>query len=81
MSHNKGEDYINKSDIFDKLSEKINNNWNIDIPFNDFVKKLYKVIDRTIKSYKIDGNLKIDDWDMWEQDLYNNALAELGIGD
>ena len=28
-----------------------------------------------------DGNLYIEDWNMWEQDLYNNAVETLGLCD
>ena len=72
---------IDRDEVFDELSERITNNWDITIEWEAYEQKIYEAIDKTITSYTKDGNLYIEDWDMWDQDLYNNAVEVLGLYD
>ena len=72
---------IDRDEVFDELSERITNNWDITIEWEAYEQKIYEAIDKTITSYTKDGNLYIEDWDMWDQDLYNNAVEALGLYD
>ena len=38
---------------------------------------LSKAIDKTIEEYTVNGNVLVEDWDMFDQDLYYNAQIEL----
>lgn len=38
---------------------------------------LSKAIDKTIEEYRVNGKVKVEDWDMFDQDLYYNAQIEL----
>ena len=74
--------FIDRDDVFDELSEKITSNWNVDnIEWKTYERKIYEAIDKTMASYMKNGNSHIENWDMWEQDLYNNALETLGLFD
>ena len=72
---------IDRDEVFDELSERIANYWDITIEWETYEQKIYEAIDKTITSYTKDGNLYIEDWNMWEQDLYNNAVETLGLCD
>ena len=72
---------IDCDEVFDELSERIANYWDITIEWETYEQKIYEAIDKTITSYMKDGNLYIEDWNMWEQDLYNNAVETLGLCD
>lgn len=56
-------------------------------PYNDMDETMYfnaldKAIDKTLEDYTKDGKLLVEDWDMFEQDLYSNsfwALNKRGI--
>jgi DNA-binding ferritin-like protein len=36
-----------------------------------------KAIDKTLQAYTKNGKLLVEDWDMFDQDLYTNASNEL----
>lgn len=78
---NEEETSIDCDEIFDELAERICFNWDLgDYSISDdFNKKIHKAIDKTIKIYSFSGKLIIEDWNMWDQDLYNNAVDELGL--
>lgn len=38
---------------------------------------LSKAIDKTIEEYTVNGKVKVEDWDMFDQDLFFNAKNEL----
>lgn len=38
---------------------------------------LSKAIDKTIEEYTVNGKVLVEDWDMFDQDLYFNAQKEL----
>jgi len=73
---------VDRNDLFDELSQRISDNWNTDsISWDDYKKKIYEAIDKTIVSYTKNDKLIIEDWDMWDQDLYNNAVEIFGFYD
>lgn len=42
-----------------------------------YLKAVDEAIDKTLKAYTKNGELVVEDWDMFEQDLYTNANKEL----
>ena len=42
-----------------------------------YFKAVDEAIDKTLKAYTKNGELVVEDWDMFEQDLYTNANKEL----
>ena len=52
------------------------------LPYEDMSDEIYfsslnDAIDKTICDYRKDGSLFVEDWDMFDQDLYNNAYKIL----
>lgn len=80
LENNEFEATVDRNDLFDELSEKISSHWYTDdLDWDTYQKNIYEAIDKTINSYTRDCKLIIEDWDMWEQDLYNNAVAIFGF--
>ena len=50
---------IDRDEVFDELSERIANYWDITIEWETYEQKIYEAIDKTITSYTKDGNLYI----------------------
>lgn len=48
---------------------------NIDV--NLYFETVNKAIDNTLKKYTKNGKLLVEDWDMFDQDLYMNISDEL----
>jgi hypothetical protein len=51
-------------------------------PCDDLDENLYfdavnKAIDKTLEDYSKNGKLLVEDWDMFDQDLYTNMYNEL----
>ena len=53
------------------------NDMNMDVYFD----ALNKAIDKTLEDYTKDGKLLVEDWDMFDQDLYTNTYKELEYED
>ena len=47
------------------------------IEIEDYLKAANKAIDKTLESYTRNGKVSVEDWDMFDQDLYINANEEL----
>ena len=48
-----------------------------DVDTDAYFKAVDKAIDKTLEAYTKNGELVVEDWDMFEQDLYTNANNEL----
>jgi hypothetical protein len=48
-----------------------------EIDENAYMNAANKAIDKTLEDYKVGGNLLVEDWDMFDQDLYTNVYNEL----
>ena len=43
----------------------------------EFLEAANKAIDKTLHAYTKNGKLLVEDWDMFDQDLYSNVSDEL----
>ena len=50
---------------------------NDDVDVDAYFKAVDEAIDKTLQAYTKNGELLIEDWDMFEQDLYTNASKQL----
>lgn len=50
---------------------------NDDVDVDAYFKAVDEAIDKTLQAYTKNGELLIEDWDIFEQDLYTNANKEL----
>ena len=48
-----------------------------DADMDVFFGTLERALDKTIEEYTVNGKVLVEDWDMFDQDLYNNAQIEL----
>ena len=48
-----------------------------DTDMDNFFGALERALDKTIEDYTINGELQVEDWDMFDQDLTINAQKEL----
>lgn len=48
-----------------------------EIEVEDYFKAVNKAIDKTLESYARNGKVSVEDWDMFDQDLYMNVDKEL----
>jgi hypothetical protein len=48
-----------------------------DVDVDAFFEAANKAIDKTLEQYKKNGKLLVEDWDMFDQDLYTNSYNEL----
>lgn len=44
---------------------------------DEFLDAVNKAIDKTLHAYTKNGKLLVEDWDMFDQDLYSNVSDEL----
>ena len=48
-----------------------------DLDVKQYFEAVNKAIDKTLQTYTKNGKLLVEDWDMFDQDLYTNASNEL----
>ena len=48
-----------------------------DVDVDAFFEAANKAIDKTLEQYTKNGKLLVEDWDMFNQDLYTNSYNEL----
>lgn len=48
-----------------------------DLDVEQYFEAVNKAIDKTLQAYTKNGKLLVEDWDMFDQDLYTNASNEL----
>jgi hypothetical protein len=48
-----------------------------DVDVDAFFEAANKAIDKTLEQYTKNGKLLVEDWDMFDQDLYTNSYNEL----
>ena len=48
-----------------------------DLDMEQYFEAVNKAIDKTLEIYSKNGKLLVEDWDMFDQDLYTNASNEL----
>ena len=48
-----------------------------DVDGNVHLDALGKALDKTVEDYTVNGKFIVEDWDMFDQDLTNNAYDEL----
>ena len=48
-----------------------------DVDVDAFLEAANKAIDKTLEQYTKNGKLLVEDWDMFDQDLYTNSYNEL----
>jgi DNA-binding ferritin-like protein len=48
-----------------------------DLDAEQYFEAVNKAIDKTLQAYTKNGKLLVEDWDMFDQDLYTNASNEL----
>ncbi|KWW24386.1 MAG: hypothetical protein F082_1785 [bacterium F082] len=74
---------IDRDDYFERLSEKIAFDYNTDhIDYETFSKAIYDAIDEQVKSYtKDDGKMYVDDWEVFDFDMWLSVIRKLGLED
>ena len=48
-----------------------------DVDVDAYFKAVDEAIDKTLQAYTKNGKLLVEDWDMFDQELYTNASKEL----
>lgn len=48
-----------------------------DLDVEQYFEAVNKAIDKTLQAYTKNGKLLVEDWDMFDQELYTNASNEL----
>lgn len=48
-----------------------------DLDVKQYFEAVNKAIDKTLQAYTKNGKLLVEDWDMFDQELYTNASNEL----
>lgn len=57
------------------ICDKFGGDDNVDA--DAFFKSVDEAIDKTLQSYTKNGKLLVEDWDMFDQELYTNVSKEL----
>lgn len=69
------EAHVDKEYYIDALCDKFPCGDDMDL--DKHLDALNKAIDKTIEYHKVNGKVIVEDWDMFDQDLTNNAYKEL----
>lgn len=74
---------IDREEYFERLSEKISFDYSTDhIGYETFSKAIYDAIDEQVKLYtKDDGKMYVDDWEVFDFDIWLSAIKRLGLED
>jgi len=74
---------IDREDYFERLSEKISSEYYTDeIDYEVFSKAIYDAIDERVRFYtKDDGKMYVDDWEVFDFDMWVSAINKLGLED
>ncbi|MBO5468102.1 MAG: hypothetical protein J6A02_11800 [Prevotella sp.] len=73
---------IDREDYFMRLLEKVCGVYYTDsIDYDVLEKTIYAAIDEQVENYSVEGKLYVDDWDVFDGELYNMAIDKLGLED
>lgn len=73
---------IDREDYFMRLLEKVSGYYYTDsIDYDVLEKNIYAAIDEQVENYSVEGKLYVDDWDVFDGELYNMVIDKLGLED
>lgn len=83
MAYDDNADYsttIDREDYFMRLLEKVSGYYYTDsIDYDVLEKNIYAAIDEQVENYSVEGKLYVDDWDVFDGELYRMVIDKLGL--